>query len=88
MERDERIRRRDRQKSFVRRVTGWTAVGSLAVAAGVGTIFGVGHAATTGSASKTTTTGTTNSSTGSGLQSPTQAPTSSSKSGSVTSGGS
>jgi hypothetical protein len=92
MNRDERMKWRDRRVSSVRRITAWAAAGSLAVAAGLAAIFGVSQAATTGSASTNTTTTDTQSSgsgsSSSGLQPSSGTPSSSSTAGTVTSGGS
>lgn len=96
MDRSERVRRRDRNVSLVRRITLWVSAGSLATAAGVGALLGFGHAGTadTDSSATETTTPTTDatpgatSDSGDGFQQPRQPPGGSGGSGGVTSGGS
>lgn len=51
MERQERIRLRDRGTRTVRRVTTWVAVGALTAAAAIGTALGVGQSGTSASSS-------------------------------------
>jgi hypothetical protein len=97
MDRSERIRRRDRSVSTVRRITLWVSAGSLALAAGVGALLGLGQAGSADTRSSTTpaagtpTTGATDApstTTDPGFQQPWQPPGSSGGSGRVTSGGS
>ena len=92
MQRTERIRRRDRNVSLVRRITIAVSAGSLALAAGIGAFLANGHtgkADTTSDDSTGTGTGT-GTDQGGGFQQPWQppGPGSSGGSGGVTSGGS